>query len=319
VQDVQRRIRGYEIVGQIGRGGMGIVHLARQSGLDRLVALKELAALDACDPVFARRFLHEARLGGSLDHPNIVAVFDYLEDGGRAFISMEYAERGSLRPLIGQLGTAQIGGVLEGVLSGLAHAETMGVVHRDLKPENILLSRRGAIKLADFGIARAANQTRLTETGMALGTPAYMAPEQATADEIGPWTDLYAAGMVAYELLVGRLPFGPRDTPGAILWKQVNEPLAPPLEVNPALDPRLAGWIEWLLAKEPARRPRGAEDALRSLADVLASVAGPSWRADSRLTWPRELEPVPPAGRPAGDESAPPPAASESEYVTYRG
>src|SRR5207247_8002249 len=131
--NVTRSVGRYEIIEELGRGGMAIVYLARQTDLDRLVALKELSAFHASDPAFARRFLRESRLAGSLSHPNIVTVHEYFEHEGTPYIAMEYIERGSLRPYIGKLSLAQVVGVIEGLLAGLAHAETRGIVHRDMK------------------------------------------------------------------------------------------------------------------------------------------------------------------------------------------
>ena len=137
-------VGGYEILREIGHGGMATVYLARQIELDRDVALKELGGAPRPDPTFARRFLREARMAGSLSHPNIVTVYDYFEHDGTPYIAMEYLERGSLRPYVGSLTLAQVGGVLEGMLAGLAHAETRGIVHRDLKPENLMVTGDGA-------------------------------------------------------------------------------------------------------------------------------------------------------------------------------
>jgi serine/threonine protein kinase len=152
-----------------------------------------------------------------LTHANVVTVFDYFEQAGAPFIAMEYVERGSLRPYVGQMTPAQIGGVLEGLLAGLAAAEQRGVVHRDLKPENLMVTNDGAVKIADFGIAKATQASGtsafMTATGHTIGTPAYMAPEQAMAKDIGPWTDLYSVGCIAYELLAGVPPFYDSDTP----------------------------------------------------------------------------------------------------------
>src|SRR3954464_1758909 len=130
---------------------MAVVYLAVQPTLDRQVALKRLQ-LETTDPTLAQRFVREAKLAAGLDHPNIVTLFDFFEHGGVPYIAMEYVSGGSLRPLVGALGLAQVFGVLEGMLSGLEHAESRGVVHRDLKPENVLLSARGTVKIADFGI-----------------------------------------------------------------------------------------------------------------------------------------------------------------------
>jgi serine/threonine protein kinase len=308
--EVKRVVGRYEIVGRIGRGGMGVVHLARQPGLDRLVALKELVAIDTEDPTFAERFVREARVVGALSHPNIVTVFDYFEDDGTAFIAMEYLERGSLLPLVERLSFLQIVGVLEGVLAGLAHAHEEGVVHRDLKPANLLVTKRGTIKIADFGIAKALNllgAQSLTATGIAVGSPTYMAPEQALANEIGPWTDLYSVGVIAYELLVGQLPFGGTDTPMSILWKHVHEPAPSPLSLNPSLDPRLAAWIERLLAKQPAQRPQSAPEAWDALEETAVDLLGERWRREADLPSDVGEAAVTPPARAATPPEVPPP------------
>ena len=197
----------------LARGGMAVVYLVRQPALDRDVVLKRLD-LESDDPALAQRFVREARLAATLDHPNVVTLFDFFEHDGVPYIAMEYVSGGSLRELVGRLDLPQLCGVVEGVLAGLGHAERRGIAHRDLKPENVLLTSRGNVKIADFGIARAYNALtqRLTAPGMAIGTPAYMAPEQATNDPLGPYTDLYALGVIAYELLSGRPPFR-ADTP----------------------------------------------------------------------------------------------------------
>ena len=175
--------------------------------LGRSVALKELAPFLAGDPALAQRFIREARVAGSLNHPNVVTVFDFLEQDGVPYIAMEYLERGSLRPFVGRMSLAADRRRARGLLAALSHAEAMRIVHRDVKPENLLITGDGGIKIADFGIAKAmqqvATEEMLTPAGATVGTPAYMAPEQAMAQEIGPWTDLYQTGVVAYELLTG--------------------------------------------------------------------------------------------------------------------
>ena len=207
-EELVRTVGRYGILREIGRGGMGVVFLARQLDLDRYVALKEMATFHAAEPMIARRFVRESRLAGSLTHANVVTVFDYFEHEGTAYIAMEWVERGSLRPYVGRMTPAQIGGVLEGVLAGLGAAEQRSIVHRDLKPENLMVTNDGSVKIADFGIAKATQETRtsayVTATGTTIGTPAYMAPEQAMARDIGPWTDLYSVGCIAYELFTGR-------------------------------------------------------------------------------------------------------------------
>ncbi len=261
----------YEIVREIGRGANAVVYLARHSALDKLVALKELVRIEVGDETAATRFLREAQLAARLTHPNIVTVYDYFEHDGTPYIAMEHLERGSLRPFVGRLTLTEIFNVLEGLLTALACAERHGVVHRDLKPENLMLTDDGEIKIADFGIAKAtAATTNLTRTGLVVGAPAYMAPEQASGKETGSAADLYSAGIIAYELVTGTVPYSGAD-PVSILWRHVHEPL-PALSLRkPDVDSRLARWIERLLEKDPSRRPaaREALDELRAIRDEV--------------------------------------------------
>jgi hypothetical protein len=234
-------------------------------------------------------------MAGSLNHPNIVTVYDFFEEDGTPYIAMEYLERGSLRPLVGSLSVAQTAGVLEGVLAGLAYAAENGIVHRDLKPENLLVTRQGGVKIADLGIAKAYNQVSLglTATGLAIGTPAYMAPEQAMAREVTPATDLYATGVIAYEMLLGRVPFADTTTPLAILMQHVNQPIPPPRSLRPELDPRLGAWLERMLAKAPEERPADAQSAWHELEEIVVDLLGWRWRQDAKLVDWREVPALP--------------------------
>jgi Protein kinase domain/HYR domain len=266
---------------------MAVVHLALQLELGRSVALKELASFGVGDPALAERFVRESRLAGSLSHPNIVHVYDFFEFEGTPYIAMEYLERGSLRPWVSRLTIPQLAGVMEGLLAGLSHAAARGIVHRDLKPENVLITGEGAVKIADFGIAKAVEEVGServrTVTGATVGTPAYMAPEQAMAREIGPWTDLYSVGVMAYEMLAGRLPFDASGPPMALLMRHVNEPAPMLRDVAPEVDPRLADWVQRLLAKEPVERPEGPVAAWEELEEVVLDTCGPRWRREARL------------------------------------
>jgi serine/threonine protein kinase len=285
--ELQQSVGRYEILDELGRGGMSTVYLARQVDLDRLVALKELGALRSFDPSFAQRFLREAQLAGSLSDPNIVTVYDYFDHGGAPYIAMEYLEYGSLRPHIGHMTLAQIGGVLQAVLTGLAVAETREIVHRDLKPENLLVAANGRVKISDFGIAKATNEVgmgaALTSTGVAVGTPNYMAPEQATAQRIGPWTDLYSVGVMAFEFFVGRPPFSDTDNALGVLMRQVNEEIPPVRELDAGVDARLSDWIERMVAKEPSGRPESAVAAWDDLEDTLLALLGARWQREAQL------------------------------------
>ena len=266
---------------------MAVVYLARHRDLDRLVALKELGAFHAADPTWAARFLRESQMAGSLSHSNIVMVLDYFEAGGTPFIAMEYLPRGSLRPCVGHLGLASIGGVLADVLAGIAHAESHGIVHRDLKPENLLLAADGRVKIADFGIAKATSRISSggfnTATGVTVGTPGYMAPEQALATDLGPWTDLYSLGCIAYELFVGHLPFDDSTEPIARVLRHVNEPIEPARSANPSVDAAISEWIDALLVKDTRQRTRSASVAWDTLEEILIGLLGPRWRRQSAL------------------------------------
>jgi len=284
----QTNVGPYEVVRKVAEGGMAVVYLAVQPGLDRRVALKELAAFPADEPELAARFVHEARLAGSLTHANIVTTHDFFVHGDRPYIAMEYVERGSLRPFARRLTLAQVAGVLEGTLAALGHAARQGIVHRDVKPENVLVTSAGGVKLADFGIAKALNtvvtanvRTRRSTT---IGTPAYMAPEQALSGEATVRTDLYAVGVMAYEMVTRRLPFGtPTDTPMAMLLGHVQGEFPAPDVVDPSLDPRVARCIERLMAREPDDRPASPELAWRELEDAIVAILGPFWRRHAAL------------------------------------
>ena len=286
MDSIMREVGRYEILSEIGRGGMATVYLARQSELGRDVALKELSAFHARDPMIASRFVRESRVAASLSHPNIVMVHDFFQEGAIPYIAMEYLERGSLRSYVKRLALPQIAGVLEGVLAGLAQAEAAGIVHRDLKPENLLVSSDGGVKIADFGIAkaqRAIGGAALTATGSTVGTPTYMAPEQAMARDIGPWTDLYSVGVIAYEMLCGRVPFPDEEEPMAVLLHHINDPPPPLRSLDPRIDPRLAQWTERLLVKEPSQRTQSAHEAWDALEEILIDTLGARWRRNARL------------------------------------
>jgi hypothetical protein len=294
------------------------VYLARQVDLDRMVALKELRPQGTWDPSFARRFLREARLAGSFSHPNIVTVHDYFERDHVPYIAMEYLAGGSLRPYVGRLTLPQVGGVLDGVLAGLAQAEKREIVHRDIKPENVLITDDGGVKIADFGIAKAKRVVEtasvLTVDGTTLGTPNYIAPEQAMAQTLGPWTDLYSVGVMAFELLVGRTPFGDTKEPMGIVLRQINEPLPRISNLVPGIHGSISDWVGWLGAKSPGERPQSAKQAWDALEQIMLGVQGPLWRRGASLVAPGRLSeavPVPIPGPPSVWSG--PPIAPEAE------
>ena len=317
--DPPRVVGRYEIVRELGRGGMATVHLARQPALDREVALKELHPAHAADATFARRFLHESRVGGAINHPSVVSVIEYFEHDGAPFIAMEYLERGSLRPHVGRLGLAQVAGVLESMLGGLAEAASLAIVHRDLKPENVLVTADGHAKVADFGIAKALGQVGMTEVhtaaGHVVGTPAYMAPEQVMGGELTPQTDLYATGVIAYELLCGRHPYADVDSPMALMLRHANDEPAPLAAVCPDLPPGVVAWVHAMLAKAPAARPASAAHAWDWLEGVVADELGARWRRGAALPEPGEPSRYVSVAMPVLSPQPPAPPVAESLIV----
>src|SRR4051812_13758963 len=297
------RVGRYEVLRELGRGGMATVHLARQLDLDRLVALKRLDSLAEESDVRVRRFLREARLAASLSHPNIVTVHDAFEVDNVPYIAMELVPGGTLRELLTGLSLEQVAGVLDGVLGGLDHAERRHIVHRDLKPENLMVTAEGGIKITDFGIAKATSVAQgregaLTAPGMALGTPAYMAPEQALAEETGPRTDLYAVGVIAFELLTGHLP--------------VDKPQA-------AVDPELSAWVGGLLAEAPQDRPEHAAVARERLEDIVLRLRGPLWRRAATLPFTATTAPTAALRRRPVPKIAPPPSRATAAAGPHGG
>jgi serine/threonine protein kinase len=316
-----RSIGSYEILREIDHGGMGTVYMARQRGLGRLVALKELNGNDANDPELTKRFARESRLGGSLNHPNIVTVHDYIEEGETAYIAMEYVSGGSLRSRVGKLSLAQIAGVLDGLLAGLAAVEP--IVHRDLKPENLLITADGRVKIVDFGIAKtdqAVSVTSIvTSIGTTLGTAAYMAPEQALSGEIGSWTDLYSVGVIAYEQFVGAVPFHDSRSSTELLLRRVNEPSPLVIESRPDVDPALSEWVDRLLVRDHIKRTRSASAAREELEEIVLELLGARWRRDAPLPTSTaadngELSPSRPASPPGKPLSQP---EIESGFYSY--
>jgi serine/threonine protein kinase len=209
-------------------------------------------------------------------------VHDYFEHDGTPYIAMEHVEQGSLRPHVGRMSLGQISGVLEGVLAALEAAEHHGVVHRDLKPENLMVTADGRIKIADFGIVKATTRMQtgafVTATGVTVGTPAYMAPEQAMAQDIGPWTDLYSVGCMAFEMFTGRVPFHDSDAPMAILLRHVNEPIPPVKAIYPGWIRRSATgsrrWWSRTRRSARARQPVRGTSSTRSPTGCSAPAGG---------------------------------------------
>jgi serine/threonine protein kinase len=267
---VGRRLEGrYDIVSPLARGGMATVYRALDTRLDREVAVKIMHAAFAHDPDFVQRFEREAKAVARISHPNVVAVFDtgLDEDGGVpvVFLVMELVQGRTLRDLLddrGRLTPPQALQILEPVLSALVAAHDAGLVHRDVKPENVLLADSGTVKVADFGLARAVEASSLTANGgLLLGTMAYLAPEQVTQGDADSRTDIYAAGIVLYEMLTGRVPYT-APTPVAVAYQHVHESVPAPSLVDPTIPPVLDALVLRATARIPEERYVTAADFL---------------------------------------------------------
>ena len=252
----------YEIQRELAQGGMAEVYLARDQLLNRPVALKALFPEYAREPSFVERFRREAQAAANLNHPNIVAIYDWGQETGTYFIVMEYVEGRSLRDLIRS--EAPVDGnttaeIAAEIASALAFAHKNGVVHRDVKPGNVLLTQQGTVKVTDFGIARAGTSDGLTQTGSVMGTATYFSPEQAQGLPVDGRSDVYSLGVVLYELVCGGVPFV-ADSPVSVAYKHVREDPIPPGERNPDVPPGLEQVILTALAKDPEHRYQSADD-----------------------------------------------------------
>jgi serine/threonine protein kinase len=276
----------YRLEGRLGFGGMSTVHLALDMRLERQVAVKLLAEHLADDPAFVSRFQREAQAAAKLVHPNIVQVFDSGQDDrtGQYFIVMEYIEGSSCAEILRDDGWVEVEegmSIIEQACEGLHYAHRNGVVHRDVKPGNLLRAREGDVKLADFGIAKATEQSSITQVGSVLGTAAYLAPEQARGEEAGPSADLYALGVVTYQLISGRLPYDATSLTELALKQQQEEP--PTLDtLVAAVGPELADAVAIALALEPRDRYQTAREMGRALRDGANGIAPAERRAPVR-------------------------------------
>jgi len=268
----------YRLERRLGLGGMATVHLALDTRLQRHVAVKLLAEHLAADANFVSRFRREALAAARLVHPNIVQVFDFgsEESSGRQFIVMEFVDGPSCADILrerGHVEPADAVAILSQACRGLDYAHRHGVVHRDVKPGNLLQGRDdGQVKLADFGIAKAADDSDMTKVGSVLGTAAYLSPEQARGEAAGPASDLYALGVVSFQLLAGRLPFEAASLTD--LARQQDQG-APPLlhEIDPRIPRPLALVVARALEREPSDRFPDAGVMDRALVDSLRGIA----------------------------------------------
>jgi serine/threonine-protein kinase len=267
----------YRLEGRLGSGGMSTVQLAFDTRLERHVAVKLLAEHLAEDPTFVSRFQREAMAAARLIHPNIVQVFDSGLDQrtGQHFIVMEYIEGQSCAEILrdrGWLGVEEALPIILGSCEGLDYAHRKGVVHRDVKPGNLLRANDGGVKLADFGIAKATEQASITQAGSVLGTAAYLAPEQGRGENAGPAADIYALGVVTYQLLAGRLPYEGASLTELALKQQQQRPTRLDRLVA-GVTPELAEAVEIALRLDPAARYARATDMARAIQDGVDGLA----------------------------------------------
>ena len=310
-EDSQRRAYGpYEVESVLGKGAMGMVYLARDRRIGRKVALKTVQLEQKFDDEseaneFYKRLQREAELGGSLQHPNIVTLYEPgYENDVIAWLATEYIDGPSLREKLRKTKPLPIDEglrIAEDVLNGLAHAHSKGIVHRDLKPANILLTSEGRAKLADFGIARPPNST-LTNAGSMLGTPSYMSPEQVRCSPVTIRSDLFGIGVVMYEMLTGVKPFAAQDL-SAILRNVVELDPPPADEVNASIPRSVALFIQKLIAKRPENRFENAGAAFEEMKKIRAEIlAAPSAEEAGLLTVNSAVDATVPAPPPAQHE-----------------
>jgi hypothetical protein len=262
------RVGQYEIVERLGGGGMAVVYRAVQQPLGREVALKALSSELFQDDGFVKRFETEAKTLAKLDHPNILPIYDFEMNDGVAYLTMPLIRGGTLRDVLnrGPLDTLTAWRYLREIGDGLQHAHDAGIVHRDLKPTNVLIHADGRAMLADFGLARGAGQpTHLTTIGLAIGTPGYMAPEQVMGHDVDKRADIYAMGVLTFEMLTGRLPFIGSNRM-EVAYSTVNAPIPSAVKLNAALPDELDQLLAKILAKDPAARPQTVRELLAQMA-----------------------------------------------------
>jgi eukaryotic-like serine/threonine-protein kinase len=266
----------YRVESRVARGGMATVYVATDTRLDRTVALKIMHRELASDADFVRRFIGEAKSVARLSHPNVVAVFDQGSDGEYLYLAMEYVPGRTLRDLLNERGRLAPGEALDvmvPVLAGLGAAHQAGFVHRDVKPENVLLAADWRVKVVDFGLARAVAEARQTKTGMVIGTAAYLAPEQVTRAAADARTDVYAAGVMLFELVTGQQPHT-GGTPLDVAHKHVSETVPAPSRLVPGLAPAVDAVVALATSRNPDLRPGDAGQLLHAVIDARRRLPG---------------------------------------------
>ncbi|HET9051864.1 MAG TPA: serine/threonine-protein kinase [Candidatus Dormibacteraeota bacterium] len=275
----------YDIGEELGRGSFGVVMRGEHRSLRRPVAVKQLTRSVSADAAVQQRFAAEARVLASLDHPHIVQIYDFVEQDDVCLLVMELLPGGTLRERIGSTGiSAQAACSLAlAACTGLHYAHGHGVLHRDVKPDNLMFTAAGVLRVTDFGIAKVfgGSASLQTATGVVIGTPVYMAPEQASGTQLTTATDVYALGTVLYELLAGRLPFPDDDNPLTILYRHVHEQPLDLREAAPSVPPPVAAAVMDALSTDPGGRPPDAEELGVALARAATAAWGPAWVGQS--------------------------------------
>lgn len=294
----------YEIVGELGQGAMGVVYKATDPLIDRIVAIKTITLSLAQEErdEYEARFYQEAKAAGRLSHPNIVTIFDVGRSGDIAYIAMEFLQGRELRDILNDeqlLPVDQVIDIVAQVAQGLAYAHEHGIIHRDVKPSNIMVGRDGHVKITDFGIARMASAAVRTQTGMVLGSPKYMSPEQVMGKLADQRSDIFSLGVMLYEMLTGQAPFVGENV-NAIMYQTLNSIPQPPSSLNAKVPDMLNFIVAKALAKDVEHRYQNAKDFaddLRSCRDTMPRSAtppefskpsGPSSRQDARISMEEE-------------------------------
>ncbi|MFF7711845.1 Stk1 family PASTA domain-containing Ser/Thr kinase [Streptomyces sp. NPDC007988] len=283
----------YRVDARIAVGGMATVYRAVDTRLDRVLALKVMHPALAADASFVERFIREAKSVARLSHPNVVGVYDQGAEGAYVYLAMEYVAGCTLRDVLRERGALRPRAaldILEPVLAALGAAHRAGFVHRDMKPENVLIGDDGRVKVADFGLVRAVDSVTST-TGSLLGTVSYLAPEQIESGTADTRADVYACGVVLYEMLTGRKPHS-GDTPAQVLYRHLNEDVLPPSAAVPGLAPELDGLVAAATARDPGSRPDDAVALLGRTREARAALGDD------------QLDAVPPQARTPGAESS---------------
>jgi len=288
---IGKTIGGYQILEQIGEGGMATVFKAYQPSLDRYVAVKILPRHLSQEPGFSKRFNREARAVAKLEHPHILPIYDSGMEEGLSYIVMRYIDAGTLKDLMEQpLSLKQISDLIDQIAAALDQAHEQGYVHRDVKPSNVLLDRESWALLSDFGLAKMMEGSEhITATGVGVGTPAYMSPEQGRGDKVDHRTDVYSLGVVLYEMMTGQVPYH-AETPMAVVFKHIYEPLPLPRDINPEIPETIERILLKALAKDPEDRYQSAGEMAEALRESIQGLESKALQAVTADQVPTVIE-----------------------------